>query len=85
MNKACKLTTSDNPYNPFKEFHKWYEYDVAQGYFTLERVAAIACVSDALNEEENEAELQRAYDIVIKDGVMSKYQSGVYYKKVYED
>ena len=30
----CALTTMDNPYNPFKKFKEWYNYDVTHGYNT---------------------------------------------------
>lgn len=47
------LSTSDNPYDPFTEWDKWYAYDIDQGYDTCGKVAALAYTSPALSEELN--------------------------------
>lgn len=83
--KACCLTTTDNPYNPFTQWRLWLDYDTVRcGYFTCERIASIAAVSDYLTDEENEPELQRAYDIIIKNGAINRYGKKVDYVRVYE-
>ena len=47
------LTTVDNPYDPFKEFDKWFVFDVVKGYNSCGYLARIATVSDQLTDEEN--------------------------------
>ena len=31
----CRLTTFDNPYNPFTQFAEWLLFDNSKDYFTL--------------------------------------------------
>ena len=41
MKEEWMVTTSDNPYSPFREWEEWYAFDVDQGYHTcalLDRV-----------------------------------------------
>lgn len=60
------LSTIDNPYNPFKDFDKWYQYDLVHGYNSCGYLARIANVSDALPESVNEVEVERAIDEIVK-------------------
>jgi len=70
------LTTFDNPYNPFEQFTSWFLFDVEKGYNTCAYLARIARTSDQLSEEENELEIERAIDEIIK------YDFRNIYKKV---
>lgn len=45
------LTTVDNPYNPFDEFDKWFNYDNLKGYNCCGIVARIAPGVDEYSEE----------------------------------
>ncbi len=60
------LTTVDNPYSPFTQFNQWFFFDVEKGYNTCSYLARIAKTSDSLSDEENEAEIERAIDEIIK-------------------
>lgn len=66
MAKQFALTTADNPYNPFEDFNRWWLFDVGHGYGTCSYLARIALTSDALSDEENEHEIERAIDEIIK-------------------
>jgi hypothetical protein len=70
------LTTVDNPYNPFEQFTSWFLFDVEKGYNTCSYLGRIARTSDQLSEEENELEIERAIDEIIK------YDFRNIYKKV---
>jgi hypothetical protein len=70
------LTTFDNPYNPFEQFTSWFLFDVEKGYNTCSYLGRIARTSDQLSEEENELEIERAIDEIIK------YDFRNIYKKV---
>ena len=68
------LTTKDNPYNPNTDFDKWFLYDNQKGYNSSAYLARIARTSDALTEEENEEEIERAIDEIIKYDFMGIYE-----------
>lgn len=72
----CMLTTFDNPYNPFEQFTSWFLFDVEKGYNTCSYLGRIARTSDQLSEEENDLEVERAIDEIIK------YDFRNIYKKV---
>ncbi len=62
----CLLSTIDNPYNPFTQFDQWYTYDNEKGYGSCCYLARIARTSEQLSDEENELEIERAIDEIIK-------------------
>ena len=62
----CMLTTIDNPYNPFDEFDQWFMFDNAHGYGSCQYLARIARTSDSLSEKENDEEVERAIDEIIR-------------------
>lgn len=75
MSSKAKLTTMDNPYNPFTQFREWHEYDEISGYHTLEMVAAFSRMSCEMDEEMAEAEIDYAIDQVLD---LNPY--GIHYK-----
>ena len=72
----CMLTTFDNPYDPFEQFDSWYQFDMDKNYGTCSYLARIARTSNSLTEEENDREIERAIDEIIK------YDFRNIYKKV---
>ena len=64
--KKVMLTTIDNPYNPFDEFDKWFLYDVEKGYNSCGYLARIARTSEQFSDLENDEEIERAIDEIIK-------------------
>ena len=75
----CALTTIDNPYSPFEQFDLWYRFDEDKGYHTCSYLARIARTSDQLSERENQQEIERAIDDIIR------YSPLMIYKKVYDE
>ena len=60
------LSTVDNPYNPFEQFDEWFLFDVEKGYNSCAYLDRIANTSDQFSDEENEQEIERAIDEIIK-------------------
>lgn len=79
MFKGVALTTIDNPFDPFKDFHKWFLFDLEKGYRTTERLARLAKTSNELTDYENNLEIESAIDDLIRLDFMKIY------KKVYEE
>ena len=69
----CMLSTIDNPYDPYDQFDSWYMFDMDQGYNSCAYLDRIARTSDQLTEEENDREIERAIDEIIKYDVMNLY------------
>lgn len=78
MGTRCMLTTFDNPYDPIKDFTSWLLFDDEKGYGTCSYLGRIARTSDQLSDEENNAEIERAIDEIIK------YDFQNIYKKIKE-
>jgi len=76
MESRYMLTTFDNPYNPFEQFSSWFLFDLEKGYNSCAYLGRIARTSDQLSEEENDLEVERAIDEIIK------YDFRNIYKKV---
>ena len=73
MTKSCMLSTFDNPYNPFVDFDSWLMFDMEKGYNSCGYLARIARTSDQFSEEENNLEVERAIDEIIKYDFMNLY------------
>lgn len=74
MASKFRLTTVDNPYDPFEQFDSWFLFDVEKGYNTCAYLGRIARLSDQLSEEENDKEVERAIDEIIKYDFMNIYK-----------
>ncbi len=70
----CMLTTIDNPFNPFKNFSEWFLFDVEKGYNSCDYLGRIARTSDALTDQENDEEVERAIDEIIKYDFLNIYK-----------
>lgn len=63
---TCALTTVDNPFDPFEQFTSWFLFDEEKGYHSASYLGRIARTSDQFSDEENDIEVERAIDEIIK-------------------
>ena len=73
MENNCMLTTFDNPFDPFEQFTSWFMFDVEKGYNSCSYLARIAKTSEQFTDLENEEEIERAIDEIIKYDFMNMY------------
>lgn len=67
------LTTTDNPYSPFTQFVEWWLYDIEKGYYSCEYLDKIAKTSEALSQHENDEEIERAIDEIVRIDPLNIY------------
>lgn len=65
MSREVRLTTIDNPFDPFEQFILWYMFDMEKGYNCCGRVDRLANYTDDMTENEMEIEKERAIDTLI--------------------
>lgn len=70
---SYKLSTKDNPYNPYTDWDEWYMYDVDHGWNSCEVLARVANTSDSFTEGENDEEIERAIDRIIAIDPLQMY------------
>ena len=71
---TCMLTTFDNPFNPFDDFKSWFQFDVEKGYNSCSVLARIAQLEDDFSDEEVDAEIERAIDVIIEKDFLNIYK-----------
>ena len=76
---AVMLTTIDNPFNPFTHWNEWIRYDEDKKYFTCGYLDRIAKTSYELSDADNQLEIERAIDEIVKLNINGLYT------KVYEN
>ena len=69
-----RLTTIDNPFDPFEQFSEWFLFDSKKGYNSCGYLDRIARTSDQLTDEENEQEIERAIDEIISLDFLNVYK-----------
>lgn len=69
----CALTTIDNPFNPFEQFTSWLLFDSEKGYNSCAYLDRIAKTSDSLTDAENDQEIERAIDEIVKYDPLNIY------------
>lgn len=68
------ITTTDNPYDPIDDFDSWYQFDMSKNYNSCALLDRLALTSDQFTDEENQREIERAIDEIIKYDVLNIYK-----------
>ena len=74
METECRLTTFDNPYDPFEQFSLWFLFDVEKGYNTCSYLGRIANITDDMSQLEVNEEIERAIDKIIEYDFLNIYK-----------
>lgn len=74
MSSEVRLTTFDNPFDPFKDFTSWFLFDIEKGYNTCGYVDRIANITDDMSQKEVNEETERAIDKIIEYDFMHIYK-----------
>ena len=74
MSRKCMLTTIANPFDPIEQFTSWFMFDNEKGYNSCSYLSRIARTSDELSDEENNEEIERAIDEIIKYDLNNVYK-----------
>jgi hypothetical protein len=77
MARKCRITTIDNPFDPFSQFDSWYAFDVEKGYYTCSRIARLANFTDEMTDIERDNENEKAIDKLIEIDVLDIYKKVV--------
>ena len=70
---CCMLSTIDNPINPLEDYSSWLMFDKEKGYDSAERLMRIAKVTDDMTQKEENEEIERAIDEIIKYDILNVY------------
>lgn len=79
MSRECRLTTIDNPYDPFEQFDQWFLFDNEKGYATCAYLGRIVNGLSKISDEDDEENVEEAIDSILKNDFL-----GIY-KKVYKN
>ena len=64
--KEYMLSTIDNPWNPFKNFDEWLQFDLSHSYNTLAYVARIAKTDSEMEDKTYSDQVNKAIDEILK-------------------
>ena len=73
MNRQVTVTTVDNPFNPFDDFNSWFMFDIEKGYYTSNKLGRLTHLRDDMSEQEENEEVERAVDELIKIDPLDLY------------
>ena len=72
--RRVALTTSDNPFDPFDDFDRWFRFDESKGYMSSGLVARVADVSDELSEGDRNRAIEEAINFIVEVNPTSNYK-----------
>lgn len=71
--RRTALSTHDNPFNPFKDFSSWFNFDLTKGYNCCSMLSRITQTAEMLSDKENFEEIEKAIDKIIKEDFLDIY------------
>lgn len=84
--KDFALSTSDNPYNPIKNFDEWWAFDNSKGHCTCQFLDRLAPISDNLSDSINNQILEDTIDEIVRINILGFITNGeINYIKIVEE
>ena len=76
MNESneCRLTTIDNPFDPFTQFDEWFLFDTEKGYNSCSKLDRIVNLTDEMSDVEVDEEIERAIDEIVKHDFLNIFK-----------
>ena len=74
MLNEYRLTTFDNPFDPFEEFTSWYKFDVAKGYNTCDYLGRVVKTFEGMTTIEENLVVEEAIDEIILKNPLNIYK-----------
>lgn len=74
MENNVRITTIDNPYDPFTDYDNWLSFDIEKGYYTCSKLARLSNVTSDMTEKELIEEEERAIDRLIEIDPLDIYK-----------
>lgn len=72
--KLVRLTTIDNPHDPFDEYDEWFAFDSRKGYHTPSYLARVLIDSEELSEADQLVAIEKTIDGIVEENVLGKYK-----------
>lgn len=69
-----KITTNDNPFDPFEDWDNWLLFDIELGYYSCSRLDRIIKIQDDFSAVEISIETERAIDEIVKNDFLDIYK-----------
>lgn len=66
MSRETMLSTIDNPFNYFKEFDDWFNFDCQKGYYSCSKLARLTNFTENMSQKEIDEEIERAIDAFLE-------------------
>ena len=70
---ASMVTTTDNPYDYFKQFDLWYAFDTQMGYNTCSYLARVCHTATDVCDADYEMLIDQACDEIVKFNLTGNY------------
>lgn len=67
MARQFMLSLASNPYDPFKEYELWLQFDHHEGFDTAGLLARVLSTSEALSEPDQELAIEQAIDSILEN------------------
>ena len=72
--KQTMLSTTDNPFDPFKQYDQWLAFDEEKGYYSNAYLARILKTSEELSINDQARDIEAAIDEIVLFNVLGIYK-----------